>query len=202
MVFLFVPYAQLSTTLHTNKQAISLGIRITHPNCLLMFILAHKNDRKTFVNSSIIIQTMTELHLERWQSNIDSIEMGKSICVIDWHWVGGVLSSAGQYSGCAYRALLPSLAWSLTNSIWSISIVIAPDHSPAMHHDTALLPCDWSTGGMQPFDWLTERSTTIKYQWYQENSHKPNFSHKKVVMMHICEQNSDQISQGQKTIIN
>ena len=77
-----------------------------------------------------------------------------------------------------------------------------PDHSPAMHHDTALLPCDWSTRGMQPFDWMTERSTTIKYQWYQENSHKPNFSHKKVVMMHICEQNSDQISQGQKTIIN
>ena len=102
--------------------------------------------------------------------------------------------------GCAYRALLASLAWCLTNSIWSISIVIAPDHSPAMHHDTALLPCDWSTGGMQPFDWMTERSTTIKYQWYQENSHKPNFSHKKVVMMHICEQNSDQISQGQKQL--
>ena len=63
MVFLFVLYSQLSTTLHTNKHTNRpLASRfLLHPNCLLMFILVHKNEKKTFVNTTIICMTKTLL---------------------------------------------------------------------------------------------------------------------------------------------
>ena len=52
------------------------------------------------------------------------------VYLIDWASVLSASQDLHAEVGCPH---LPSLAWCLTNSIWSVSSVIGPDHNPGMH---------------------------------------------------------------------